>query len=663
MDEQQVQEAKISESPCRLCGKHAVACICSFATGLDPWIGKRINEQYEIISLIARGGMGAVYRAKHLLLGSYRAIKIIRSDLHIDEIVYQRFYQEAKAVSGLSHPGIVSFHDMGIYESVPYVMMDLIEGQGLDEEISKHGPMEIKDAIGIFVQIAEALSYAHSKGIFHRDIKPSNIMLVTDENGQKSIRILDFGIAKIASEGDQKLTSTGEVFGSPPYMSPEQGKGGQIDERSDIYSLGCVMYETLMGQPPFKGSTALETIMKHATDPPPPLVQLHSKENNKLFPKVLSWITQTKAAYFSEGGKDALFQDMKAIVSRCLEKDPQKRYPSMSALASDLQRLNYGERLLHLQQEMVRAKTLKLLAKSYNRFLLACLILLIPGAWIYTNIFDDTVWTNELNAALSDPDTAYNTVQQLIVSLNPKKQTYASNKAYLTLIKGQLIRSQSNDDPVKLENAVDIYKQSLTLLADTKGGVAATLKASALEGLAQCEISLAKKSSNAEAQAKKLREIKDLDSPALQNNSFALALRYANTAETLRRSLFENALKAPLSSLEAKTPALNLAETYMLLADASEVWNAPSITRSHLTQAEQLIKKYAAANAWQMANILERLSINSLQQGNMVDARSLYLHAKAHWVALFGENSDELRQFDARIKKAQEAIKRNSNTR
>lgn len=655
---------------CNICGKAAIDCECSRPNSVDPWIGKRINEQYEIVSFIARGGMGAVYKAKHLLLGTYKAIKIIRSDLHVDDVVYQRFYQEAKAVSALSHPGIVSFHDMGISDSIPYVLMDLLEGRSLDEEISKHGPMELKDALAIFVQVAEALSYAHSKGIFHRDIKPSNIMLVQENDKPASIRILDFGIAKINSQNNQKLTSTGEVFGSPAYMSPEQGRGGQIDERSDIYSLGCVMYETLMGNPPFRGASALETIMKHASEPAPPIVPLKKRENSSIFLNMTAWITQFRAAFFSDGGSDALFEDMKAIINRCLEKDPQKRYQSMSALATDLQRLNYGERLLYLQQEAARARALKLCTSAYNRLILLCLILLVPYAIMVTTL-DNSSWEKEAEAAVRDPDDGYKTLQQLIVSQDEHDKESHMRNAYLYWMKGQVIRGQSTKEARGLEKAISNYKSCLQELDDfkNKGGVTYQLRAAAYEGLALSNLSLASLSSTAKAQAEQLRSIKDLNSPLLANNIYARALDSAITALLIRRQLLKNVLQQNrsvnlLRLVESpKTQALCLAQSLEIKADASAVLQNPVNCRAYLLEAHDLIQKYASDKSWLLADVLQRLALNSIHSGNLAEANNFHLRSKAQWAAIFGPDSDEVKNLDDKIKAELELRKQKTNTR
>ena len=407
----------------------------------DPWIGKTIKDQYEIVSLIARGGMGAVYRARHILLGTDRAIKVIRPDLHRDDVVYQRFKQEAQAVEGLSHPNIISFYDYGVFEFAPYVVMDLVEGQSLDVVIKSQGKLELTQALNIFVQVAGALEHAHSKGILHRDIKSSNIMLVKDDFGQQSPMLLDFGIAKIQSaDGQQKITSTGEIFGSPAYMSPEQGKGQATDARSDIYSLGCVLYESLAGKPPFEGRNAIETIMQHLNAPVP------------------------KIPVTSKMADDPVYRDFEAIIMRCLEKDPENRYASMADLHEDLKRLSYGERLLKLQEEIANRKRAGLFGRIYKYALIAFAIGIVPYA-VFSVFIDPSSWRKDLASALEDQDNADKIIQEIMMTrLNVKDEMYNWNKAYLLYSQAQVYRQKSADNHQLIAFSIECYKQAFKLL-------------------------------------------------------------------------------------------------------------------------------------------------------------------------------------------------------
>ncbi len=233
--------------------------------------GSLFLGKYSIQGRIGSGGMGVVYRCNQIFIGKDLAIKTLNQSSMSDEAV-QRFQTEAKAAGSLSHPNLVSVHDFGVTEGgTPYMVMDYVPGKTSQDVLTAHGQMPLETVVDIFIQCADGLAHAHEKGVYHRDIKPSNIVLLQEENiGPGSIRILDFGIAKIASNSTQtqELTKTGMVIGSPLYMSPEQSIGKRMDARTDIYSLGCVLFECLCGAPPFQGETVIETLMLHQTETP-----------------------------------------------------------------------------------------------------------------------------------------------------------------------------------------------------------------------------------------------------------------------------------------------------------------------------------------------------------------------------------------------------------
>ncbi|MBK9201885.1 MAG: serine/threonine protein kinase [Candidatus Obscuribacter sp.] len=230
-----------------------------------------IAGNYRLLERIGEGGMSVVYRAVHQHLGREVAIKILHPHLVTNKSSLDRFKQEAKAVSQLHHKSVVTIHDFGLTEdNRPYLVMDLLVGKSLSELIKAKGRIEQEQALPIFLQIAEALAYTHNAGIIHRDLKPSNVLILPPDQ----VRIVDFGIAKLQTQegGDTAaLTQTGEVFGSPLYMSPEQCKGERLDSRSDIYSMGCLMYEVLTGKPPVNGSNMLEILYRHMNELPKPM--------------------------------------------------------------------------------------------------------------------------------------------------------------------------------------------------------------------------------------------------------------------------------------------------------------------------------------------------------------------------------------------------------
>jgi serine/threonine protein kinase len=232
-------------------------------------IGSIFASRYEILSILGEGGMGVVYLAKHQLMDRLVAIKMLHGHLVSDHTSLKRFQQEARTASLLAHPKIVTVHDFGVTDDGrPYLILDYLKGRGLRELIDEEGPLSAERAVKIFSQVCDGLSHAHSKGVIHRDLKPSNIMLIDGEDD--GVKLLDFGIAKLLPQSglqSQSLTASGEVFGTPLYMAPEQILGFPTDARSDLYSVGCVMYEVLCGKPPFAGHSLFETMQKHISEP------------------------------------------------------------------------------------------------------------------------------------------------------------------------------------------------------------------------------------------------------------------------------------------------------------------------------------------------------------------------------------------------------------
>ncbi|MDR3615145.1 MAG: serine/threonine-protein kinase [Candidatus Obscuribacterales bacterium] len=290
--------------------------------GNDRLIGTTIAERYKVSSFLGRGGMSTVYRAEHLSTKKIVALKIMHSHLLADSNAVRRFQQEATAASRLTHPNAIQVHDLGVTENgMPFLTMDYLEGLSLSEliENSDRRP-SVDQSLDIFIQACDAIQEAHERGIIHRDIKPSNVMLVRSHKSkdrEDMVKVLDFGIAKISQENSEgpKLTGTGEVFGSPVYMSPEQCLGKELDTRSDIYSMGCLMYEVLTGHPPLLGANVLATMY----------LQMNT------MPKGLSKVD----------ADPRLVKDLERIVFKALEKDPDKRYASMADLRDALDTLRH----------------------------------------------------------------------------------------------------------------------------------------------------------------------------------------------------------------------------------------------------------------------------------------------------------------------------------
>lgn len=280
----------------------------------------KLEESYELLGPIGAGGMGSVVKARHKILGQLVAIKRIADTKTTDSNALRRFVNEAKAASRLKHENLVSIRDFGIDEDgIPFAIMDYAEGRPLSTLIDIGATRDPARTINIAIEIAKGLQHAHKLGVVHRDIKPSNVIIKSNnDTGEDKAVIVDFGLAKIEDPTGQKITQTGEIYGSPFYVSPEQALGTPVDLRSDIYSLGCVIFECIAGVPPFVGDNAMQTAMKHMHNEPP----------------LLSSVSAT-----------ALPAGLETIVSTCLKKAPEDRYQSAEELLNALSAVQKGERL------------------------------------------------------------------------------------------------------------------------------------------------------------------------------------------------------------------------------------------------------------------------------------------------------------------------------
>jgi serine/threonine-protein kinase len=279
----------------------------------DPFIKRIFDEKFVVVEILGAGGMGTVYKARHLGLDSLVALKVLHARLLGDEESLMRFKNEAAAASRLKNPHVVKVISFGIYENRPYLAMELIEGQSLAERMKGAAAPSKELIVKIFVQCCQALQEAHDRGVVHRDIKPANIMLSNPAGENDFVKITDFGIAKLlpgSGQPLQHLTQTGEVFGSPAYMSPEQCQGKSIDRRADIYSLGCVLYEMIAGTNPFAADNLYETMMRQINTLPPSFSQL-TKDRAEL-------------------------QQFVDVAFKALEKSPDDRFQSMSEFSQAL---------------------------------------------------------------------------------------------------------------------------------------------------------------------------------------------------------------------------------------------------------------------------------------------------------------------------------------
>jgi serine/threonine protein kinase len=276
-------------------------------TSTNTMIGRTFDTRYVIVRKLGSGGMADVYLAEDQELGRRVALKLLDDRHASDEQFVERFRREAQSAAGLNHPSIVSIFDRGYAEGTYYIAMEFLDGRTLKELLVKNGPTPVPIAIDYARQILGALAFAHRNGIVHRDIKPHNIVV----GGDGRLKVTDFGIAR---SGASQMTEAGSIVGTAQYLSPEQARGAPVDPRSDLYSLGIVLYEMLTGRVPFTGDTPVEIAMKHLSQVPEPPSKLRS----------------------------GVPHDLDAIVMRALAKDPDQRYASAEEMDADLARVARG---------------------------------------------------------------------------------------------------------------------------------------------------------------------------------------------------------------------------------------------------------------------------------------------------------------------------------
>lgn len=331
-------------------------------------------ERYKAVAALGQGAAGAVYLCRDRLLNKKVAVKTLLN-LSADQLV--GFQDEARATARLSHPNIVTVLDFGATESgVPYMVMDYVPGISLEAHIKTYGPMDEETTRQIFYRLSQALGYAHDQGIFHRDIKPSNIILFETESGI-DLRLIDFGIAKVKEvSGLITLYQEKTLAGTPRYMAPDTVQGLDYDQRSEVYSLGCVLFETLTGTTPFQGETAMETISNHASQPVP-----------------------TLGAYIEDAGTE-----IEWIVDKCLSKEKEERFQSMEELGNALQDATSFD-ASHSKTAIARSEKTNDPTSPKLVALGALMLLLIGGATAYVLLHNNSNKPAESKAAKKKPVT------------------------------------------------------------------------------------------------------------------------------------------------------------------------------------------------------------------------------------------------------------------
>jgi serine/threonine-protein kinase len=276
---------------------------------------QHLSDRYELGEILGFGGMSEVHLARDVRLHRDVAVKVLRADLARDPSFYLRFRREAQNAAALNHPAIVAVYDTGEAETaagpLPYIVMEYVNGVTLRDIVHTDGPMTPTRAIEVIADACQALNFSHQHGIIHRDVKPANIMI----SSTNAVKVMDFGIARALSDGGNSVTQTAAVIGTAQYLSPEQARGDSVDARSDVYSLGCVLYEMLTGEPPFVGDSPVAVAYQHVReDPVPPSLRY-----------------------------EGISPDLDAVVLKALAKNPENRYQTAAEMRSDLVRVHNGE--------------------------------------------------------------------------------------------------------------------------------------------------------------------------------------------------------------------------------------------------------------------------------------------------------------------------------
>lgn len=411
-----------------------------------------ISERYEIKRVIGGGVNTAVYEAYDKSLKKLVAIKKLHNTSTPVELI--RFQREAKLTSSLTHPNVRSVLDFGLTgENEPYLVLELAKGESVAEHLKKHGAMDVETALDVLIQVAAGLEHAHNRSIVHRDIKPSNVMLV--ERGRKlQAQIVDFGIAK-SKTSMQDITGEGVGLGTPLFMSPEQVGHAEIDQRSDIYSFGCLMYDMLTGQPPFVGATALDTVKMHTDSPPPAL----SDKSNQTFP-----------------------ESLELIVNKTLAKNPADRYSSIKELSIELE-----NELHRIQNQRTQAEkgdsnhaenshsrygalditgiVPKQVPKQYSKkreLLLICGLVAAIAASVYALVFLSKYLQNDSSPSMtSNPfKNRYETDSNFLYT----RGTWTSDEAATPADLAELVNEQSDVQRLNLGSGPLIDGDALTIL-------------------------------------------------------------------------------------------------------------------------------------------------------------------------------------------------------
>lgn len=407
-------------------------------------------EHYEILDFVGRGAMGVVLKAFDEQLHRQVAIKLMSPELVSRPTARERFFREARAAAGINHPNVVTIHAVSEHRGLPYLVMEFVGGMTLAERIHQQAPLATPDILRLCVQIADGLSAAHRQGIIHRDVKPANIML---EDGLERVKITDFGLARVAMENSD-LTSFGDMVGTPAFMSPEQVDGQSLDTRSDLFSLGCVIYAMVAGKSPFRSGNALATARKVITEPHKSLREVSSD-----VPKYLVEITD-----------------------RLLQKQPADRYESAEVLHDDLTRRLAEEHLSADDSSMLlrmsRALSPTSGSKGRRSWLVIIAVLVIVAVATVESV---RIWQNRqvsrvetTSPTIPTPTPTTNAVQLVSVAADGSADVRSLTDAFRRILPGGTVRvidAARYEAPVRIDSA-DLFS-NITLEA-TAGATLAT---------------------------------------------------------------------------------------------------------------------------------------------------------------------------------------------